>query len=194
VTQHGDSTIRPRTGKIFVPPVTVGKNLQLSLPVYKLEFETADDVVNLYKLQYDQMAVLIGHEAKDVYEKTDAFMTNSASEMGTFQPLLQEKLLSDHQPFGLKCVQHTVVGYTEAMLNIISALEQEISPEKLYGTANCHDKCNVTKETIVAVCKLISPQYQNKPYSMRPQFEAMLSENGGPKKNDSFSCCNHRFG
>ena len=174
--------------------MTVGKNLQLSLPVHKLEFETADDVANVFKLNYDWMAVLTGHEAKDVYQSTHAFMTDSASEMGTFQPLLQEKLLSDHQPFGLKCVQHTVTGYTETMLKAISGLEQEIGPEKLYGTANCHDKSNVTKETIVAVCKLISPQYQNKPYSMRPEFEVMLSENGGLKKNDSFSFRNHRFG
>jgi hypothetical protein len=106
----------------------------------------------------------------------DAFMTDGASEMSRFIPLLQEYVGSSHDPHHLKCVQHSVLGFAEAMLKCISAVENNIGPSKLYGASNCHDKSNVTKSTIVAILKLISPQYRQKAYSLKETFDALLNE------------------
>ena len=192
VTQHGDSTTRSMTGKIFTTPLTVGENLHLSLPVQKLSFETKNDVAEVFKVQYDMLGALTKQPASLFFEKMTAFMTDSASEMNLFLSILGKDMDSNHVPHHLKCVLHTALGFTETEIKVVSSLEQTIGPDKLYGTANCHDSSNVSKSTVMAILKLISPQYQHKPYNLKSEFDATLSD--GTRKNDSFSLRSHRFG
>jgi hypothetical protein len=176
VTQHGDSTTRSVVGKVFTAPLTIDHNLTVSLPIVELKFETADDVARLYHLYYQRLQILTGKPATEIFSKVDAIMTDSASEMNKFIPILREYVGSSHDPHHLKCAQHSVLGFAEAMLKCISAIENNIGPSKLYGASNCHDKSNVTKSTIVAILKLISPQYRQKPYNLKEEFDALLNE------------------
>ena len=106
VTQHGDSTTRSMTGKIFTTPLTVGDNLHLSLPIQKLNFETKDDVADVYKVQYDMLGALTGQPSSSFFEKMTAFMTDSASEMNLFWSLLQDQLSSQHLPHPKVCAAY----------------------------------------------------------------------------------------
>ena len=194
VTQHGDSTTRSHTGKIFTSPLTVGDNLQLSLPVQKLNFETKNDVAMLYQCQYEMLGALVEQPARAIFDKIPFFMTDSAKEMNDFLAIIGKNLESQHSPHHVKCVLHTILGFTETEIKVVSALEQSIGPDKLYGESNCHDSANVSKSTIIAILKLISPQFQHKPYNLKKEFDALLLESEGDKKNYAFPLRSHRFG
>ena len=194
VTQHGDSTTRSMTGKIFTSPLSIGKNCHFSLPIQKLNFETKEDVAQVYATQYEMFSALTGQPASAFFDRMTSFMHDSATEMEQFMSVLQTKVSSNHKPYQLKCVMHTCLGFTETEIKVVSALEQTIGPDKLYQSANCHDKTNVSKSVVNAVLKLISPQFQQKPYNLKAEFDILLSESGDGQKNDAFPLRSHRFG
>ena len=191
-THHGDSTTRSMTGKIFTLPLTVGNNLHLNLPVQKLSSERAEDVADVYQLSYDRMSVLTSQPSAAFFQAIDAFMTDSAAEMRNFIPILKERFESEHDPTRLECVLHTTLGFSNSALQVLSSLEQSIGPNNLYGSAKCHDANNVVKSTVNAILKFVSPQYAQKPYNLKAEFDALLHSKG--KSNDSFSLRSHRFG
>ena len=121
-------------------------------------------------------------------------MGDSAKEMNDFLAIVGQNLQSTHLPYRLKCVLHTILGWTETEIKVISALEQSIGPDKLYGESRCHDASNVSKSTINAILKLISPQFQHKPYNLKKEFDILLVELGGNTKNLAFALRSHRFG
>ena len=192
-THHGDSTTRSMTGKIFTAPLTVGHNLHLNLPVQKLSSERAEDVADVYQLAYDRMSVLTNQPSSAFFESIDAFMTDAAAEMHNFIPILRNRFGSEHSPARLECVLHTALGFSNSALQVLSSLEQSIGPNNLYGSAKCHDASNVVKATVNAILKFISPQFVQKPYNMKAEFDALLHSKGS-KSNDSFSLRSHRFG
>ena len=120
-------------------------------------------------------------------------MTDAASEMHNFIPLLSEKLDSEHKPVRLECVMHTALGFSDSAVKVLSSIEQTIGPSNLFGSSKCHDSNNVVKSTTVAALKLVSPQFMQKPYNKKEDFDALLKSKG-LKKNDAFSLRSHRFG
>ena len=196
VTQHGDSTTRRMVGKVFTTPFTVSGKFgtrHFNVPIQKITSETAEDVADVYELTYERMGILTDRPAAEVFGCLDSMMTDAASEMHNFIPILSDRLKSEHKPVRLECVMHTVLGFTNAALKVLSTVEQAIGPSNLFGTSKCHDSTNVVKSTVNAVMKFISPQFIHKPYNKKEDFDALLKSKG-QLPNYAFAYRSCRFG
>ena len=116
----------------------------------------------------------------NLWEKTDAFMTDAASKNLEIEKLVPRILNSEYQPYHILCKSHTVEKLDQSNLSVVSKLEKDIKLCDILESTNpllkpfFHGKKTVAEAGITALLKLVSYNKLANSCSLADEFDHVV--------------------
>ena len=132
-TLHYDATTRSKIDGDWPALILIfsdGRRFTLR-PLF-FAYEDRAQIIRLIVETYQRLAATLNSQekpaaAKDLWEKTTAFMTDSVSKNLKIENGVAEVLNSSHIPYHLLCKAHTVEAFDRSNLDVLGSIEKEVN-------------------------------------------------------------------
>ena len=192
-----DGTPLSRIGKTITTPITIGGKLR-AIKNLVVANETHQNLVTALIHQCDRLGTLVGLDAKDIWSKVIAMVSDLASENAGLAQSVSEALGLAHVPGQSFCVVHTVLGFDQALKKVCLEVQSQIGLEKLLVNSSGSsigtelETFDIASHAVDVINRLISPTFSNKPWSRYSQFTDYMEAKG--EQNMAFALKDRRFG
>ena len=192
-----DGTPLAQIGKTLTTPVTINGKLR-AINNIALANETTENLVTALIYQCDRLGTLAGTDAKDIWSKIIAIVSDLASENKGLSQAVSDALGLSYVPGQGFCAVHSVLGFDEALKQVCLKVQAGIGTQKLLvnsssaSTGSDLEDFDIASYAVNALMKLISPTFSNKPWSRYSQFTDFMESKG--EANLAFALKDRRFG
>ena len=193
VTLHFDTTRRNNVdGEWPSLILNFSNNLRYRLRPIFFAYETkkniSDLIIETYK-RLEESANIRSHKitAKELWEKTDAFMTDAVMKNLGVEKIVAERFRSEYKPYRLLCKSHTVEKIDDCNLKVLSKNERMVNLREKLENFNpalkpfFRGKKAVVLAGIHALTKLVSHDASGKTTSCYEEFEYICEREGYAK-------------
>ena len=197
VTLASDSTTRRGVGQFQGQGIHIGAGQAFSLPLLGISSETREDIAEQLGMGIEILSICSGESAESLAGKIDTLLTDSVEHNKGVNEILADLYDLDTPPGQIFCGTHTVLGFSDKMDKMVSAIETDMKLEtvlaKFMVAIDLDSKHHSLASQALDMClKLVAPEYVHKPWNYYKQFCCYLENKG--VEITLFSYKDHQFG
>ena len=191
ITYHDDGSAKKSVGHFSVQGLTINGVFR-ALPTLPVASESRKNLVELKKTVLGILSVCGDVPMKDLFEKVQFRMMDSAGHNKGVDEQVAIDLGTDHIPDELLCSTHPCLMFNREMIGVCATIENTIGKDKIHSTllvdtTSTHD--TVVEQFIDVSMRLISHDFDSKPWNKAKDFDKHIS----PDKSQAVSLRKERF-
>lgn len=184
VVYHDDGSKTQGAGSYSVQGVTVNKKYY-AFPTLSLASETRKNL-SLLKVTVLNILSVCGNVPADVlWAKIDFVMTDGVSHNLLVEERVAEQLGSEHLPKHLICQVHPALMFSRKLQVLWTVVDTTIGPEKIFAgfaVSLSDQQESVTQQWMDCVTRLVTHDYDQKPWNRAGDFDLFISPLVNPAK------------
>ena len=197
VTHASDSTTRRGVGQFIGQGIHIGKDSAYPLPLLGICGETKEDIATQLGMGLEILSAVSGVCVNDLAAQVDTLLTDSVEHNKGVNIILADMFDLDKPAGQIYCGTHTVLGFSNAMNQVVTAIEQKMKLDTILSKFMVSmelDSKNgsLAGQSLDMILKLIAPEFKHKAWNYHGLYTNYLEQRD--LDLTLFSYKDHRFG